>query len=225
MLLSTNWNSPHTKSADEVICPYNQLGLFANTNKRIVVSSYKGQTNKNYIYRTNTIKELREARSVGLNAYLNIPVTDWTFFQYLKSLGVSDIWVDAPLTFQNDLLNELKGDILIRANIFSANPAPQIERTQYLTPQSLSVLSAIDILEVPDTHFSSYKNPNPEVPVRFFFPLVDQYPLLSNAPIGIISQEYYYHRANCGQGCMQGKHCRFCESYFRNSESLERLNK
>lgn len=234
MLLSVNWDSPYTKTADEVVVPFNQLGLFCSQ-KRLVITTPGTITDKmaeqlqalpNYTFRANTFSQLREARSKGLNAYLNIPVTDWTFFQYLKSLDVSDIWVDAPLTFQNDLLNELKGDTLIRAHVFSTNPAAQVECSQHLTPQSFPILSSIDILEVPGTHFLAYQNPNPAVPILYFIPrLFDYYPLAAKAPVGTISEDFYQHRANCGQGCMAGKHCRFCESYFRNSESLERLSK
>lgn len=242
MRISVMYNSIHAPQATELICPIDQLGLILKSiaDKRIVVQAKAEVTDKeykqiellqsltsNFTVEVPTYTLLREMLSRNYPTYINIPVTDWTLFSTLSSMGVSDIWVDAPLTFQNRKLAEAKQNLNIRMQPNTTNPSIKTECSHYLFPQSLSSFFALDTLDLrepgSEALFLSYQSGISQLPMSTFLPLVSTV----DYPISFINEELISRRANCGQRCMEpNNRCHYCKTYYdflENSIKLERL--
>ena len=138
MIYSVNYQSQHKATAQEIRCPYNQLGTIfkfikENPNKRYVVMVPSDLTEielkkvieqvelvkkvaEDYTIQCENILQLQGFLSGGYNAYLRWPICDWETYSSLRDLEVSDIYIDGPLGFNIKKIAESKGNTKIRVS-------------------------------------------------------------------------------------------------------------
>lgn len=102
MIFSVNYRSAHKANAEEIRCPYNQLGLIfdfikENPEKRfnIIINNditeveltraieqieFVKEVSENYTIECGHIKVLHILLDQGYNAYLKFHVSDWEIF-------------------------------------------------------------------------------------------------------------------------------------------------
>ena len=236
MLFSVNYKSKHKDQADEIKCSVNQLGLIYKyiqdhpdkrynikadnlDDKAIEQIDIVKSITQSYTVECTKIKDMRKARSLGLNTYIKYPVTDWETFDNLSKLGVSDIYIDGPLGFQFDKLTAASNRPLIRVSpTVSANaainPGSNLD-SFFIRPEDLMTTykSAIDVVDfnvseqdIEDMLFKIYKRGT------FYTNLEDlvdyvHYPVANP----MIPSNFAEHRYNCGQKCkVPGHACRLC---------------
>jgi hypothetical protein len=251
MIISVNYQSTKRKEAKEIRCPYNQLGsLFKfikeNPEKRYVVTltkeadldKAKAQVEllktiaEDYTIQCATLSQLYNLRKDRYNAFLTFPVSTWGEFDDLRNLGVSDIYIDAPLTFQIDKIKAAKGDIKIRVSpTVSPNAAISAVRypnTFFMRPEDTHFYEdTFDILDFKmsdgskeDALFSIYNRGT------FNFAIDELVPNLNVSANNLFfKDEFALHRLNCGQRCKApDKSCHYCSCYTHILLELGKLN-
>jgi hypothetical protein len=245
MIFSLDYKSHNKAKAQEIRCPWNQLGSILkfvkeNPFKRYVVifdkdASYSQvdllQTiAKDYTIQCSTIPQLIESLNRGYNAFISYPITTWEEFADLRRLKVSDIYIDSPLTFQTDKIKTVKEDIKIRVSptvspnsSFSAVKSPE---TFFIRPEDLFLYEGIiDVVDFKDpredTLFDIYTRGT------FNFNLNELIPDLATSANNLLfSDEFAKYRLNCRQLCKTPSHtCHLCSNYVRMAEALPRLGK
>lgn len=175
MLFSVFYKSAHLAEADEIRCPYNQLGqiydfIKEHPEKRYVIDVYRidsvdvllkqleyviAVVGDNYtvccgnigIY--NIVKKNNE----NYNAYINFPVVDWETFNLIKNYGVTDIYIDGPIGFDMETIAKKKDNVKIRVSpTRSPNSAifkHRSENSFYIRPEDISnpVYDIIDVID------------------------------------------------------------------------------
>lgn len=242
MRISVHYTSKWVKEAEEIKCPWNQLGLVLpslqkNPNSRLVIiipeeiddtTQFYHQIEKildleiPYTIETNKINFCRSLINDGYSAYLNYPVTDWETFHQLKELGVSDIWIDGPLCFQADRLAlAIMGTDLILRVCPTNDTAVAITKNReptsfYLRPEDKTMLS----VGVLDFQMDDIQKENALYSIykrgTFAYGIGELIPgLPTDIPNSIFPQEFGERRANCGQRCqIPGYSCHYCDNYF-----------
>lgn len=238
MKYSVNYKSAHKQEADEIRCPYNQLGMLwefikENKDKRYIVSIDNSVDYDKLYQQLDIIKStgcdygiaagrLEALKTVleGAPAYWTAPVTDWETFSNLVELGVSDIYIDGPLCFQMDKLIARKGDVKLRvAPQHSPNSVilGAAANSFYIRPEDLSFYSAIDVIdfntystELEDELFKIYKRGHYDGYIDTIIP-----GLAYHVPNAIVSNELAQKRSTCGQVCKSTSVCHYCDNYFR----------
>ena len=248
MRISVHHHSKWLKEAGEIKCPWNQLGLVLpslreNPDPRLVIVIPEEISDSDKFYQqVSRIKELeipytietgkidfcRSLLSDGYHAYLRYPVTDWETFNQLKSLGVSDIWIDGPLCFQADNLSKAIADTDIVLRVCPVNgTATAITNKRavtsfYLRPEDKAKLP-IGVIDFQledknreDVLYSIYKRGN------FIYGIGELFPGLPTTILNtVFTDDFGTERANCGQRCqIPGHTCHYCNNYFRFIEQV-----
>lgn len=245
MIFSVNYQSKHIEDADEIRCPYNQLGSIYNfmlkhKNKRynIIIDSnadfqkaieqidvIKDRVD-DYTVQCNSFAQLNALVSSGYNAFLSYPVSDWETFSNLVNLGVSDIYIDGSLGFSISSLSLVPDNILIRVSpTLSPNAAiaKNKEASFFIRPEDLPLyekaINVIDFKEVKqeqeDALYSIYKRGTFNYDIN---QLIAGLPRVNNL---MFKQEFAEKRLNCKQKCkVPGYNCHYCSTYIHIIENL-----
>lgn len=242
MLYSVSHHSPFVRQAVEVRCPWNQLGQLTSLIKedrgtRICVTDVE-KTNldsaiqqiarleeltKNFTVSCGDIAVLHSLIDIDYPAYLRFPVCDWETYQSLKSIGVSDIYIDGPIAFQTKQLALSKGDMMLRA---SPQVSPNIamssldsnENSFYIRPEDLYRYDGIvDIVDFREKNQEKenvlYTIYNRGSWVGDLRELVETLNLSVQNPY--LKPEFGESRMNCGQRCkVPGATCHLCRTQF-----------
>lgn len=253
MIFSVYYQSKHKKTAQEIRCPYNQLGLIFNfikeyPDKRYVIGltdklteeemkkaieqiEFVKGTAQDYTIQCGDVSQLKNLREGRYNAFLRFPVTDWETFCELRDLEVSDIYIDGPLGFQVKALAEGKGSIKIRVSpTISPNCTISANRdlsSFFIRPEDLNLyLSAIDVIDF-KVNDQDKEDALYSIYTRGSFNY-DINQLIKNLPAGInnlmFKEDFAKARLNCGQKCkIPNHHCRLCSNYFHVLDQLTHL--
>lgn len=244
MIFSVNYHSKNKKNAQEIRCPYNQLGTifdfikqYPNKRYNILVPDDLVQVEikkaleqvdfvkaiaESYTIQCGNILQLRDFLENGYNAYLRYPVTDWETFQELRELEVSDVYIDGPLGFYVDALSSIKGDIKIRVSpTVSPNISISAKRSPsslFIRPEDLSFYSSvIDVIDF---------KANDQVKEDTLFSIYtrgtfnyDINLLINGLPSNVnnlmFKSDFAKTRLNCQQKCnIPGHVCHYCDNYF-----------
>lgn len=237
---SVNYQSSHTSEADEIRCPANQLGLIYkkllsnNPNLRVVIQyttkedldsqlPFIKKLPNPYTISANSLSLVFSLLNSGEPAYTPMPVTDWETFSYLVERGVSDIYIDGPLLFQDLSLHRCKQRTLIRVSptisCTGALPISRPTNSAYIRPEDLHSYQSIDIVdfnpanqEQEDLLFSIYKKESFNSDISF---LIQGLPSVHNM---LFTQSFAKFRKNCGQACLPvgnpKSQCKYCGTAF-----------
>ena len=240
MLFSVSYHSKHKQEADEIKCPYNQFGqiykfLKDNRDKRYVIADatfealdnvldqvdiIRGEV-RDYSIECSQIAATRKLIKEGYKAYVKHPIADWDSFSALVELGVSDVYVDGPLGFQErelyriskdkDILIRISPTVSLNTSIMGAQP-----NSFYIRPEDLHLYQKmigvvdfrVDSQDKEDTLFAIYKRG------AFNFNIRD---LIENcqfsAPNLFLKPEFGQARMNCKQKCkIPGRSCHLCDT-------------
>ncbi|MCM1217327.1 MAG: hypothetical protein NC548_22765 [Lachnospiraceae bacterium] len=248
MRFSLNYKSKYKNEADELRCPVNQLGTIfqfikdnpdkryniivndldhTNLDQAIAQVEFVKAVAQDYTIQSGSIPILKSFINAGYNSYLRFPIADWESFQALKSIGVSDIYIDGPLGFQCDNLQQGKENVLIRCSP-TVSPNAAILDTKsassfFIRPEDLSLYSALDIIdfkmddqEKEDTLFKIYKRGTFNFDLRQLVEGLD-----IKAPNIFIRKEFAEARLNCGQRCrVPNRSCHLCETQLTLTNTL-----
>lgn len=254
MIFSVNYHSDKIKLADEVRCPYNQLGLIIdfikeNPSKRynIIIPDNLTQMGlkklaeqvdvvksiaTNYTIECNNILQLQDLKDMGYNRYLRFPVTDWETLEELREAEVSDLYIDGPLGFQMNAIAKIKGDIKIRVSpTISPNAAISANRkvsSFFIRPEDLELYSyAIDIID-----FKENGQDKEDTLFSIYNRGTFNYDinmLINNLPERnnlLFNNDFAKKRLNCGQKCnIPGHQCHYCDTYFSVALRMKELAK
>lgn len=255
MLFSADYRSTHKQEADEIKCPYNQLGILwkfiqENSDKRInvmapsndVIEKLIEQTDlvisivkDNYTVTCGDLSLLRTMLDRGYHACLKYPVVDWESFDTLAKAGVSDIYIDGPLGFQCNRLaaGAKEHDVKIRVSpsispntALSANPN---YNSFFIRPEDLHLYEPY--IDIVDFHASTTGKEDTlfQIYKRGIY-LYDLGILIDNLNMSIdnytIAPEFAEHRLNCKQSCkIPGGHCQLCETQLQIASKIKQLMK
>ena len=240
MLFSIDYRSSLKQEADEIRCPYNQLGLEfkfmqEHPEKRYIVLVHEELTDErfekaveqvecvkevtaNYSIECDNLTIFKKFKDLGYNCYLSFPVADWETFQELKTLGVTDIYIDGSLGFQVDRLKKAKDNICLRtAPHISPNHLDEAPAANFffIRPENLELYEGVfDITffigELPreEALFNIYKRGSFSYGLERVIPQLNQ-----EVPNPFLRPEFGEHRLNCGQKCkIPGYVCHLCNT-------------
>lgn len=247
MLYSVSYLSPHKQEADEIKCPYNQLGLIfpfmqefpakriniianstANLDKLYEQINLVKEATQNYTIECGDPSLLQIMLNKGYHAYLATPVTDWETFLILKRLGVSDIYIDGPLGFSMNKIARGKEDVKIRVSP-SVSPNTVLSAESNLTsffirPEDLDLYD--DYVDVIDFQTAKLEKENKlfDIYKRKSF-MFDLSLLIDNLNDSInnlyVTNDFGLERLNCHQICkIPGRFCPFCETHVKFTETI-----
>lgn len=250
MLFSISYQSKIKKLADEIRCPYNQLGLLLkfikeNPQKRYVIELpndiKQEEIDKaikeleiiksmvsDYTFSCHSLNSFKEMRERGYQAFLDLPVTDWELFNDLVEQGASDIWIDGALGFQINALTRAKGNTKIRAvPNYSSVIGNMQPNSFFIRPEDLAKYQeAIDIV------FFKEKEVSREELVftiykrgNFIGNIEDLIPVTREpTPNALFKEDFADIRLNCRQSCkIPGHHCAYCRTYFNIGKNLQKI--
>lgn len=255
MIYSVSYLSKHKQEAEEIKCPWNQLGLLwefikDNKDKRYVVR-VMGQdidfeklyeqldiiksTNVEYTVACGSPSLLQTVLSKGYIAYLDVPVTDWELFDILIHLGVSDIYIDGPLGFDcGRAFDSASGhDVKIRVSpsvspntMLAASPN---ENSFFIRPEDLYLYEPyIDVIDFQTSNIDR-ETTLFDIYKRasYLYDLNDLvYNLNISVPNPLISKDFAVFRLSCGQKCkIPGHHCYLCKNEIKAAINVEKLSK
>lgn len=250
MFFSIGYQSKMKKLADEIRCPYNQLGLLfkfikENPQKRYLIelpSDIKQEEIDKAIKELEIIKEIiqdytfschslstfNETRERGYEAFLDLPVTDWELFNSLIKKGASDIWIDGALGFQVNAIARAKGNTKIRVCPNRSASLSEMEPNSFfIRPEDLSKYQeAIDVV-----FFRESDKSREELVFtiykrgNFIGNLNDLIPdMREPTPNALFKEDFANIRLNCRQSCqVPGHHCAYCRTYFNIGKNLQKI--
>ena len=250
MLFSISYQSKMKKLADEIRCPYNQLGLLLkfmkeNPQKRYLIELPSDINQEgidkaikeleiikdmisDYTFACYSLNSFKETRKRSYQAFLALPVTDWELFDSLLEQGASDIWIDGALGFQVNTITRAKGNTRIRAvPNYSAVIDSMKPNSFFIRPEDLSKYEdAIDIV------FFREKEVSREELVftiykrgNFIGNIEDLIPVTREpTPNALFKEDFADVRLNCRQSCkVPGHHCAYCRTYFNIGKNLQKI--
>lgn len=243
MIFSINYRSANKLTAQEIRCPYNQLGLIfdfikENPQKRVNIIikddineteltraleqiEYIREVAKDYTIECGHVKVLYTLISKGYKTYLRFPVSDWETFYQLIKLGVSDIYIDGPLCFNMDKIELAKGNTLIRVSPTISPNASLTERdvtSFFIRPEDLELYK--NMIDVIDFHELEQEKEDALYSIynrrSFNYKLNDLIKGLNEDMNNLLIQsDFAKERRNCGQRCkIPGYKCNICRNYF-----------
>lgn len=250
MLFSISYQSKIKKLADEIRCPYNQLGLLLkfmkeNPQKRYVIELPNDIKQEgidkaikeleiikdiisDYTFSCHSLNSFKETRERGYQAFLALPVTDWELFDSLLEQGASDIWIDSALGFQVNAIIRAKGSTKIRVvPNYSSVIGNMQPNSFFIRPEDL-----MKYQEVIDIVFFREKDVSREELIftiykrgNFIGNIEDLIPATreptSNA---LFKEDFAETRLNCRQSCkIPGHHCAYCRTYFNIGKNLQKI--
>lgn len=240
MLFSVNYQSKNKAKADEIRCPYNQLGMLYgfmkdNRDKRYLIAGASSEdpgrlleqadivrdSVTSYTIECNSILYTKKLIKDGYNAFVKFPVADWETLHSFISMGVSDIYVDSCLGFQLGKVASLCADKGIRIRVSpSLSPTAAITGLKpnsfFIRPEDLSLFDKyIDIIDFKVTN-QEKEDALFSIYKRgnFIYNLKD---LLDDCTFSVpnpyLKPEFGQARVNCGQRCLiPGHSCHLCET-------------
>ena len=242
MIFSVSHHSGHIKEAEEIRCPYNQLGLIFDfikenpekryniiingdttqqeTNKLIEQVEYVKEVAKDYTIECGNLMLLKDLLKRGYNTYLRFPVSDWETFTDLSNLGVTDIYIDGPLGFDTTALKKRRKDIKIRVSP-TISPNSSITGMEsnsfFIRPEDLHLYE--DIIDIIDFHESDIDKGDVLFQIykrgSFIYNINDLIAGLPRVNNLFIKDDFAKTRLTCKQKChVPGYRCKFCPSYF-----------
>lgn len=244
MLFSLDYRSKMRDQADEVRCPYNQLGTIfkfikQHPQKRYIIvidKEISQQEQEKVVEQVHIIAEVTSNHAISchnlaqtvfflnksLNAFLAIPVSNWETFAYLRDLKVSDIYIDGPLGFQCNSIVQGKENIKIRVSptvspvtVLSAQREPN---SFFIRPEDLAIYNEmIDVIDFQASNLDMEEALFNIYKRGYFNFNIDQ--LILRLPYGVnnlaFKDAFAKNRLNCRQKCnIPGRSCHFCEKYF-----------
>ena len=250
MLFSISYQSKMKKLADEIRCPYNQLGLLLkfikeNPQKRYLIELPSSITEEgidkavkeleiikdmvsDYTFACYSLNSFKETRKRGYQAFLALPVTDWELFDSLLEEGASDIWIDGALGFQTDAIARAKSSTKIRAvPNYSAVIGDMKPNSFFIRPEDLDKYQrAVDII------FFREKDISREIILftiykrgNFIGNIEDLIPVTrESTPNALFKEDFAETRLNCRQSCkVPGHHCTYCRTYFNIGRNIQKI--
>lgn len=231
MIFSVSHHSRNKSKAQEIRCPYNQLGtifdfiknnpdkrynilipdVLTDTEMKKVIEQvgFVKEVAQDYTLECGHLLQLHGFLSAGYNAYLRFPVTDWETYSSLRDLEVSDIYIDGPLGFEVKKIAESKGNTRIRVSP-TVSPNGGMTKTSkqptsfFIRPEDLHLYN--DMVDIID-----FKQPKQEKEDALFdiynrgtFNFnIDQLiePLPAEINNLMFKSEFAKARLNCGQKC------------------------
>lgn len=243
MIFSISYHSNNKDNAEEIRCPYNQLGLIfdyikAHKDKRynIIIGEDINEIQiKKLIEQVEFVKAIAEDYTIecgslvalktlinrGYNAYLRFPISDWETFNDLIELGVSDIYIDGPLCFNSALLKLIDKVKLRVSPTVSANSSLCGRRANsfFMRPEDLSLYEGI--IDIVDFQEKNVEREEVLIDIykrgTFMYTidsLIKGLPQVSNT---LFMRDFAETRINCKQKCKEPGHlrkCNYCDRYF-----------
>ena len=240
MLFSVNYHSKFLEKADEIKCPFNQLGQIYNfikehPEKRYVIADASSQEHNRMLEQIDTVRSivrdytiecgsmtsLKSLIKQGYKAYLRFPVSDWEMFYDFLDLGISDIYIDGALGFQIKQVAQIckEHKVLVRVSP-TVSPAAAIKGLKpysfFIRPEDLKLYEKyIDIIDFKITQ-QEKEDATFSIYKRgnFIYNLQDLLDQTTfSVPNPYIKPEFGQARLNCGQHCLlPGRSCHLCET-------------
>jgi hypothetical protein len=193
----------------------------ADMNKAVEQTELVATIAEDYTIQCETLNQLFELRERRYNAFITHAITTWEEFHSFQELGVTDIYIDSPLTFQCEALRRGKENAKIRVSpTISPNGAISANRTItsfFIRPEDLSIYEgAIDIIDFKvlnqdqeDALFDIYTRGS------FIYGINELIPGLQlNVNNVLFDGKFGETRSNCGQKCLiPGHSCHYCKTY------------
>jgi len=238
MLFCVSYQSSHKQEADEIKCPWNQLGLIwgmikDNPEKRYIISldevtdhaikeiDLVKETGCDYSVACGNLSSLHTMLNKGYKAYWDVPICDWDTFNSLKELRVTDIWVDGSICFDGTNLSLVREEVKLRV---SPSYSPNIivfgaaANSFFIRPEDTKfyedIFTTYDFnaptQDAEDALFNIYKR-------GYFDAYIDS--LIPSLPHHIINtliaDEFAISRLDCRQLCkIPNRHCGYCKHYL-----------
>ena len=249
MLFSVNYHSKWLAEADEIRCPFNQLGRIfdfvkQHPDKRYIIIFDKDDIEKlieqvefiravaqSYSIQCTSIVSCQTLISQNYNAFLKFPATDWETFQNLRELGVTDIYIDGPLGFQCKCLAAAKKDVKIRvAPTVSPNSslsAGSKATSFFIRPEDLQLPEYQSAIDVVDFYINDQDKEDALFSIykrgTFYYTIDTLIQGLKYHPSNVLFDEKFgATRANCAQRCkVPGYYCHYCDKYMKALEQTE----
>ena len=240
MLFSVNYQSSNKEKADEIRCPYNQLGnlygfIKDHKDKRYVITNAGSEDSKrlldqvdivrdsvaDYAIECGSITYTKRLIKEGYKTFIRFPVTDWETLNGFIELGVSDIYIDGALGFQLGKVYQLCKDKGIKIRISpSQSPTAAIAGLKpnsfFIRPEDLSLVAKY--IGVIDFRVANQEKEDALFSVykrgSFIYNLKE---LLDDCTFSVpnpyLKPEFGQARVNCGQRCLiPGHSCHLCET-------------
>lgn len=235
MKFSSNYKSKYFAEADEIKCPYNQLGLILkklSENQRLVITIPAKYDLDKLISQLKLIPSsidytvegnlslVKTLLLMGYKAFLKYPIADWETFTELEKIGVSDIYIDGSLGFQTRILSFKNPNTKIRVSpTISSNSAisEMSPESFYILPVNLSQYEDfIDIIDFKESNldreealFRIYKNNDFSNTIDL---LIKGLPPINHL---MFDKDFAEGRLNCKQRCkIPGFSCHTCGNYY-----------
>ena len=243
MLFSVNYQSKNKEKADEIRCPYNQLGLLyeflkEHKDKRYLIAGDASEDPKrlfeqieivsnavqDYTIECTSILFTKRLIKDGYKAYVKFPVSDWETIHSFIEIGVSDIYVDSSLGFQLGKVYQLCQNKGIKIRVSpSLSPTAAItglkSNSFFIRPEDLNLYSKY--IGVIDFRVTNQEKEDALFSIykrgSFIYNLKD---LLEDCTFSVpnpyIKPEFGQARVTCGQRCLiPGHSCHLCETQIQ----------
>ena len=178
------------------------------------LSKYSG---KNILLSLENIRFAVKCKEIRAKFYWAFPVETYTDLRALRNIGVSQIMLGAPLTFDLEVVKEFNIPIRVKANLCYDSFIPRENGIKefYIRPEDIPLyeryISSIEFysknLQQEAGLLKVYKEDkgwdgNLNLLLTNFHYNVDN---------RLIPEEFAEARIQCGQRCMKNSPCRFCE--------------
>lgn len=249
MIYSLSYKCAKKQEADEIKCPWNQLGeiwglIKDDHTKRInIILTLEADMTKvyeqvdivksagnDYTLAAAGLSQLQDALSRGYNAYVMMPITDWESLDIQLKMGVSDVYIDGPLGFclkdVSELAHAAGANVRITPQV-SPNTAalPAAAHSFFIRPEDLPLYSPyIDII---DFITSDTKKQDTLFSIYKRGSFSSAFNLLfENSKEVILNSllrpDLAEARLDCEQKCLiPGYSCHVCENEFELARNLE----
>lgn len=240
MLFSVNYQSKNKGKADEIRCPYNQLGTLYgfmkdHRDKRYLIAGASSEdpgrlleqvdivrdSVQDYTIECSSILYTKKLIKDGYKAFVKFPITDWETLNSFVNIGVSDVWIDSCLGFQLGKVYQLCRDKGIKIRVSpSLSPTAAITGLKpnsfFIRPEDLSLVSKY--IGVIDFKVTNQEKEDALFSIykrgNFIYNLKD---LLDDCAFSVpnpyLKPEFGQARITCGQRCLiPGHSCHLCET-------------
>ena len=245
MIFSVSYRSSYKEEADEIRCPFNQLGTIykfikEHAGKRYVIADASPEDHQrlveqvdivrkivwDYTIECSSILHMKQLIREGYNAYIKYPISDWETLQSLVQLGASDVYIDSSLGFQlkavYDLCTSIEHDTLIRISP-TLSPNASILGLQpnsfFIRPEDLHLYEKY--LGVIDFKITNQDKEDMLYKIYNRGNFVNDLGQLLedctfSVPNAFIKPEFGEARVNCRQHCMiPGHSCHLCDTQIQ----------
>lgn len=184
----------------------------------------------NLTIRTSDFNIAHMALDNNIKYFWTYEVVNWYDLRALIDIGVSQIFISAPLTFDLAKVKQFCGEnvkIRMYCNLAYENYIPRVEgiRGSYVRPEDIPLYEQyVDVMEFYSTNLTS------ERMLLKIYKEDQTWPgnlslLIRNLKINIdnriIPADFAQSRISCGQRCMSGGVCNLCNSIFNYVRTLD----